>query len=639
MSLYLKLISSVVSLLILLILTTLYFTGMGSSRYLGEQLSIENLNDANETAQSLTLQQIDAEVIELRLAAKYDLGSYRKIAWLNPEGELVFVREKVDQQDTRHALLKTVFPISALPAEAEISNGWNQLGTLIIQRHEDFHYDELWEITKQMLYALFIAAIAVAILGNTLLRRILSPLSVVVDQAKAIGQRRFISTTIKPSTKEFSELTQSMNELAGRVREMLEAESSQLSVRREQNELDQVTRLFGREAFMSRLRTVLDSDGADAIGSIALTRINDLQGLNRQLGRQQVDTLLADIGRHITELQTDNPSWIAGRLNGSDFCLIAPREFSEQAVAEQLQKAFRSALAVHDIADSTGLPTICRHYEAGDTVSTVMTSLDALLGSTEASADSPILLVKAGADSAGSSAREQGERWSENLRRALTEKAFFIELFPVLDSNGAVVHEEGMLRLSAENGTHNAGEFMPWISRLGLSLEIDKTVTQLAIHHSLESGQNTCVNLTEASVTDDRYQAWFAEMMKKHHDVAEKISLDINESAAFSYAKNFKALAGTARTFGVKLGIEHMGYRIGDIGALSELGMDYLKVDGLFTRDLSSNEGNIALSRTFVGIGKSLGVPCIAEGIDEASELSTVFELGFFAASGRGVKK
>ena len=147
------------------------------------------------------------------------------------------------------------------------------------------------------------------------------------------------------------------------------------------------------------------------------------------------------------------------------------------------------------------------------------------------------------------------------------------------------------------------------------------------------------MNLTEASVADNRYQIWFSELMETHRGLADKICLDINESAAFTYAQNFKALAIAARSFGVKLGIEHMGYRISDIGALGELGMDYLKVDSLFTRNLSTNEGNVAVSRTFVGIGKSLGVPCIAEGINEKAELGKVFELGFFAASGQGVKK
>ena len=99
------------------------------------------------------------------------------------------------------------------------------------------------------------------------------------------------------------------------------------------------------------------------------------------------------------------------------------------------------------------------------------------------------------------------------------------------------------------------------------------------------------------------------------------------------------ALSAATRKAGIALGIEHMGYRISDIGTLSELGVDYLKIDGLFIQDLSTNEGNIALVRTYLSIGSSLAVPCIAEGVRDPAELPHLFELGFAAASGPGVKE
>jgi EAL domain-containing protein (putative c-di-GMP-specific phosphodiesterase class I) len=81
-----------------------------------------------------------------------------------------------------------------------------------------------------------------------------------------------------------------------------------------------------------------------------------------------------------------------------------------------------------------------------------------------------------------------------------------------------------------------------------------------------------------------------------------------------------------------------MGYRISDIGKLGDLGMDYIKIDSLFTRDVDTNPGNAALLRTYISIAQSLGLPCIAEGISNSAELAAVTELGVAGVCGRGVE-
>ena len=81
-----------------------------------------------------------------------------------------------------------------------------------------------------------------------------------------------------------------------------------------------------------------------------------------------------------------------------------------------------------------------------------------------------------------------------------------------------------------------------------------------------------------------------------------------------------------------------MGYRISDIVKLGDLGMDYIKMDSLFSRDINNSPGNAALMRTYINIAQSLGLPCIAEVINSADALSAVFELCVSGACGQGVQ-
>ena len=178
---------------------------------------------------------------------------------------------------------------------------------------------------------------------------------------------------------------------------------------------------------------------------------------------------------------------------------------------------------------------------------------------------------------------------------------------------------------------------MPWVHRLDLSFEIDQVATSLAIGNISKTTENTCANLTSAALLDNQFSTWLELFLQSHADPAKKLSLEIGEAAAFAQPENFKLLVGVAHAAGVKVGIEHMGYRISDIGKLGDLGMDYIKMDSLFSRDLSNNTGNAALMRTYISIAQSLGLPCIAEGISNADELDAVFELGVSGACGQGV--
>ena len=160
----------------------------------------------------------------------------------------------------------------------------------------------------------------------------------------------------------------------------------------------------------------------------------------------------------------------------------------------------------------------------------------------------------------------------------------------------------------------------------------------LAIENIIQTGENSCANLTASAVSDTSFAAWLEQIQQKHQTAAGQLSIEVGEAAAFAHPVQFQDLVKRAHGLNVTVGIEHMGYRISDIGKLGDMGMDYIKIDSLFSRDLANNPGNAALLRTYVGIAQSLGVPCIAEGINNNAELQAVYELGASGACGRGVE-
>ncbi|MDG1492826.1 MAG: EAL domain-containing protein [Luminiphilus sp.] len=638
MSLYKKLALAFIGPMIIgIFIISFIIMGERSSQYLEEQLAIENLNDANGTALHLNKLNLDGIELETYLSAMANQGVYLRIRLLSPDplAPPLFDWSNPGTISNYPSILKTWFPIESAPGQAMLQPGWTQQGLLEVQRHDDVAYDELWKTAQNMFWALLASVALAGLIGSLLLQRILAPLKGVVIQAKAIGERRFI-TTPEPSTTEFAEVTRAMNELARRVGEMLQKESQRLSRQREATEIDAGTGLLLRSPFMARLGAKLESEDADASGSVALVRLSNLARLNQNFGRQTMDAVLAEIGSSITRLNLSQSDWVAGRLNGSDFCLLAPLANEPKQAAEALQRIIWEVLANFEMTE-TPLPSACVTYTSGQTIGHVMAALDGALVVSDEQEESEVIVANLTSGSA-IPIREQASLWHSQLLTAIEEQQLVIATFPVVTPDGQLIHHEGMLRINVDGQLRSAGEFMPWVHRLNLSYEIDQIATGLAIEKIRETGQSTCANLTSAALLDGRFSTWLELFLKNHTENANKLNLEIGEATAFAQPDNFKRLISVAHAAGVKIGIEHMGYRISDIGKLGDLGMDYIKMDSLFSRDINNSPGNAALMRTYINIAQSLGLPCIAEGINSADALSAVFELGVSGACGQGVQ-
>jgi EAL domain-containing protein (putative c-di-GMP-specific phosphodiesterase class I) len=199
------------------------------------------------------------------------------------------------------------------------------------------------------------------------------------------------------------------------------------------------------------------------------------------------------------------------------------------------------------------------------------------------------------------------------------------------------MNEEGMLRIGTGDNTLMAGEFLPWVHRLELDGELDRAVLMLGLEQIGRINSPVCINLTVASLEDENFLPWLSGQLSANPEIARLLSANIAEAMAFSYPQGFRRLHEALRTHGARLGIARMGYRVSDIGLLSELGADHLKIDGLFVRGIADNMGNQALLRTYANIASSLGIPCIAEGVASQEDIDAAMACGAVGATGPAV--
>jgi EAL domain-containing protein (putative c-di-GMP-specific phosphodiesterase class I)/GGDEF domain-containing protein len=481
-----------------------------------------------------------------------------------------------------------------------------------------------------------VATIVAGCLGNYLLKKILRPLDDVVEQARAIADRRFI-TIAEPSTREFGQLVNAMNSLSNRIKQMLRQEAKRLDKFQREAHVDKVTGLMNRESFLKTLDATLHSNDANSSGSLSLIRLAGLTQLNQTYGRKAIDGMLADIGHALNCIVIQHSQWAASRLNGSDFVLLAPRAMEPGAPAREAQQAIQEILETRSMQRDVRLPGAATLFTHGETTSELLVRLDGSLLNADREGESLINVANKG-DIQLATVREQMVRWRTLLGQAFHQHKFSLASYPVVDKEGVLLHLDSPVTMDLGGKLITAGQFLPWINRLEMAGELDQQVVDLALRLIEKGGRPVCIKLSVASVVESSFLPWLSDRLSMHAEAARQLWVEVSESMALRHLTHFKSLCTRVKKHQCKVGINHMGHRLSELGQLHDIGVDYLKVDTNFVRDIDSNVANQTLLRSLCTVGHSIGVIVIGEGVRTAQEWEMLQEIGADGATGPGIK-
>lgn len=605
---------------------------LSARHYLEQQLHVKNLDNATSLALSLSQMPKDPVTVELQVAAQFDAGHYRLIRLSAPDGQIIV--ERVFDGDTTGApaWFARLVPLAPAPGIAQVQDGWRQFGTLMVESHSRYAYAALWDATLGLLGWFAVGGVLTGLLGTLIIRAITRPLLGLVEQAEAIGGRRFV-TTPEPGTTEFRSVVRAMNALSARIRAMLAEESSRLEQLRRQTQHDELTGLANRGHFMHLFEAALAREDALAEGSVLLARVANLASLNQRLGREETDGLLRTLARTLEACGAREGNCEAGRTNASDLVLLVSGSGATGPLAERVTAALREAAAKHPAAADIRLVVAATAYTSGELRPTVLARLDGALSAAE-QADTDMPCVAPGnaiplhTDLAG---------WRAELEAALTTPGVQLGHYPVVDRRGASLHHEAPARLLLGGEWRSAGFFMPWVARVGMQAHLDLAVAEAAAREIALRKMPLGINIAAESLCDAGFRDKLRALLQRQPDEAKQLWLDLPEAAALHHPADFRALCVLLRPLGCKLGIEHVGTRFGQLRDLHELGLDYLKIDASVIRDIDQETGNQNFLRGLCLIAHSIGLMTIAEGVSSQSELAALVEIGLDAATGSAV--
>lgn len=602
--------------------------------YLQQQLAAQSADAANSLALLITQNQADPAMGETLINAAFDQGHFHRISWVGADGKPRVQRINAYQSGSAPAWFRNIFTLAPTPARAMVSSGWMQAGTIEVESEAGYAYASLWEGALQVSFWVLIAGLVVGAIGSFGVNTIRKQLLGVVNQAKAITQRRFI-TIPEPSGPEMGRLAQAMNAMVIRVKMMFEEEAARLEVLRRQVNFDSVTGLANRQFFMGRLGAGLH-EREDERSVLLLMRIEALADINSKLGRPLTDGMLGQFGAVLRDPQRFGIDSLPARLNGADFALLLPASRAEVASLQQLHDELHALLSSF-AAQPVVLAMAATDLRDGDTVRDIMSRLDQALAQSEFGAGVRIEL-------AGSNVNKPpaptAEVWGGMLDQALQDDGLRLVRFAVRDRQGALLHEEAPLRLRQGEAWLPAGQFMPMAIRTRRVAGLDLAAVAMALRQLAAEPDcpGIAVNLAAESLASEHFLRQLVAQIREHGHSAARLWLEMPEAGILPRFDAFRALCLALAELPCKLGIEHFGRQFSLIGQLHDLGIDYLKIDGSFVQDIHQHAGNQVFLKGVCNIAHNIGLGVIAEGVKQEQEQQVLFELGFDGVTGPAVR-
>ena len=411
---------------------------------------------------------------------------------------------------------------------------------------------------------------------------------------------------------------------------------------------DRLTGLSNRALFMDRLEQAFArlERHPDTLFAVLFLDFDRFKNINDSLGHLAGDQLLKAIARRLLECL--RPGDTVSRFGGDEFALLLEgvTDLSEATlVAERVQDAMRRPfqLGSQEVFSSASIGIALGHenYERAEDL---LRDADMAMYRAKARGKARHEVFDAEMHTRAVTLLQL----ETDLRWAIEREEFRLHYQPIVTlESGQIVGFEALIRWQhPERGLVAPAEFIPiaeetgWIVPIGHWV-LQEACAQLAAWQAefpAQTSLSMSVNLSGKQFSQPDLIEIIKNIIRETGIAPGTLKLEITESAIMEDAQTVTSRLIELRQLGVKLGLDDFGTGYSSLSYLHRFPLDTLKIDRSFVARLLEDGENREIVRTIVTLGKNLGMNVVAEGVEEARQLSDLRGLdcqqgqGFFFA-------
>ncbi len=399
---------------------------------------------------------------------------------------------------------------------------------------------------------------------------------------------------------------------------------------------DALTGLANRHVSKLRLAAAIAQArrSGEKVG-VLFVDLDRFKHVNDALGHHVGDALLQSVSKRLLQLVREGDT--VSRLGGDEFVVILNGIGDAEAIAALLDTRLIPAMRQPHQVEGSALYVSCSvgvaiYPDHGDDMDTLMRHADAAMYQAKSG----------GRDHARMFTPQMQEQQLQqlhlesDLRHAIERQELVLYYQPRIDAQSSRLNGvESLIRWQhPQHGLIAPDSFIPAAEESGLIVAIGAWVIREACRQQLawrEAGAGdiaVSINLSAIQLKSGTLVATLREVLREFPVTPGQIEFELTESILMDNVDDTIATLHAIKALGFALSIDDFGTGYSSLNYLCRFPLDKLKIDMSFVQDIHGSPQNLAVTKTIIGLGHTLGLTVTAEGVESAADADVLRHAG-----------
>jgi diguanylate cyclase (GGDEF)-like protein len=396
---------------------------------------------------------------------------------------------------------------------------------------------------------------------------------------------------------------------------------------------DFLSRLNNRLATEERLNAILaDSEDIDEDERYyyLMFDIDQFKVINDVHGHYVGDEFLRWLSDVLTQVAPD--SAFISRLGGDEFSMIfvTSAHTFEREVRQLVDEISAQNFTWDEQQFNLSLSAVVAEISGFESGGHLISEIESSCFSIKNQGGSDLRFYNRTTDKQNSNRLEMA--WVPEINSALSNNKFTLYFQNIIDpfdkeSNKAEV----LIRLPYRGGVALPGHFISIAEKYHLISDIDMWVLNNTIdflNANPSTFEQLSINISGETICKPSFLDYVHKLFVEHEVIASKLCFEITETSTISNIESMKVFINTLKPFGCQFALDDFGTGLASYAYLKQLPFDYLKIDGMFIKDLASNQSDKVMVEAIIKVAHSLGMSVVAEFVETEAIADILTDVG-----------
>lgn len=396
---------------------------------------------------------------------------------------------------------------------------------------------------------------------------------------------------------------------------------------------DTLTGLCNRQGMAEIIKEHLAEFNDNHVGfAMAMVDLDHFKKINDTSGHEVGDALLQEVTKALKK-ELNNTDTI-GRLGGDEFLILFKHEKLEdlshrlERIVQRFQKPFMVKNKELYVEASIG---ISAYPEDGGDISTLLKNADFAMYQAK----------QQGGNSFSFFSKELGDKINKELsleaeiRNGMKQNEFFLVYQPIMDTQSEkIVSVEALARWKhPKKGMIYPCDFISVIEAGCCVKEFGEWVIDTACAQQQEWLKrgidiDLSVNLSVKHIMSSNFYTGLEKLIKKHQTNLDRLRFEITEYTLMEYKGTTLSVLQTMKEHGYHFTLDDFGTGYSSITYLQNTPIEAVKIDKSFVDQIDTDKNDAQMLNAIINLTKVIGLPSIAEGVEEAYQVAYLKDAG-----------